>query len=427
MTAPNHITGGIVFTGIFCSLFNINIFGNPIYLVVTIFCSILPDIDHTKSIIGKCFYPLSKYISKHYGHRTITHSVWFLISVIIISYFIDKLFLDNYNLTLIISFSLFSHLLFDMMTMQGIPLFYPFYKNPCVLPANPDLRIRSGNIRQEGIVLIIFAFLTIFLQDLFANGFWSNLNNQFQDITHTIKEFNSTNNILICNYDFNEYQENKKGKGLIIHAEGKDLYILDSTYLTIITDDKPGLLINSITTKKTNNLLNTNKIDFLNITLDSLNILFDDKFIFHSKIYSNQKITANLKSGLKLSDNFNLKNEYNINFNQSFKDSLSYDLGDKIIEINSKIIREKTKINISKKEFSQLKKEKEYVLLELKIEDDNYNINEYKNQLIKLNTKIDNYKIIESLIIDDLLIIKKNLISKQKKNQILFFGSIDYY
>jgi hypothetical protein len=30
------------------------------------------------------------------------------------------------------------------MVTLGIPLFYPFIKNPCVLPANPEMRIVPG-------------------------------------------------------------------------------------------------------------------------------------------------------------------------------------------------------------------------------------------------------------------------------------------
>lgn len=427
MTAPNHITGGLVFTGIFCSLFNLNIFGNPIFLTLTIFGSIVPDIDHTKSFIGKLFYPLAKYISKHFGHRTITHSIWFLIFIVIIFFSIDKLFFSNYDLTLIIFFSVFSHLLFDMMTMQGIPLFYPFYKNPCVLPANPELRIRTGNIKQEGIILVIFAFLTIFLQDLFSQGFWSNLNNQFQDVTHTIKEFNSSNNLLKINYDFNNYQENKKGSGKLIHAEIKDLYILDSLGLTIITDDKSGMIINNLTTEKTNETLKIQNLDFINITIDSLNKIFSNKFVFNSKIYSNQKITATTKQGLKLSDNFSLKNEYNINFNQSFKDSLSYDFGEKINEIDIKIEREKMKVKISKNKFTLLQKQKNNLIKSLSLETDNYNINELKNEIIKVKSQIENYQKVESLILFDLINLKEDLISKQKKNKILIFGTINFY
>jgi inner membrane protein len=57
-----------------------------------------------------------------------------------------------------------------MVTLAGIPLFYPFIKNPCVLPANPEMRIRSGNIDKKE-YSFMFCFLLSFMQDLFANGF----------------------------------------------------------------------------------------------------------------------------------------------------------------------------------------------------------------------------------------------------------------
>ena len=81
MTAPNHITGGIVFTGLFCSFFSINIFENPLFISATIIGSLLPDIDHTKSWIGKSMYPIAKWLSRNYGHGTITHSIFFLIGI----------------------------------------------------------------------------------------------------------------------------------------------------------------------------------------------------------------------------------------------------------------------------------------------------------------------------------------------------------
>ena len=168
MTAPNHVAGGIVFTGLFASLFTINIFANPVYIIITIVSCLIPDIDHTKSLIGKMFYPVAKWLSVNYGHRTITHSLLFITSISIISIFIEKIFSNNLEISLIIFFGILSHLILDMVTLQGIPLFYPFKKNPCVLPANPDLRIRSGDIKAEGIAFFIFAVLTIFMQDLFV-------------------------------------------------------------------------------------------------------------------------------------------------------------------------------------------------------------------------------------------------------------------
>ena len=225
MTAPNHLTGGIIFTGLFCSFFSVNIFANPLFITATLLGSLLPDIDHTKSWIGKAFYPIAKYLSRNYGHRTITHSIFFLIGICVLSVFIEKNFREDYSISIILFFSVFSHLIFDMVTLQGIPLFYPFYKNPCVLPANPEMRIRSGNIRQEGIILFIFCFLTFFMQDLFANGFWSTVNNNFNDVKHQIKEYKKSPNALNIEYDYNIYQTKYKGKGVYIQASDTEIYI----------------------------------------------------------------------------------------------------------------------------------------------------------------------------------------------------------
>ena len=75
MTSPNHIVGGIAITGISLSFWDINIFSNSIYLGLCVFSSLLPDIDHTKSVMGKIFFPLARYLDKNFGHRTITHSL----------------------------------------------------------------------------------------------------------------------------------------------------------------------------------------------------------------------------------------------------------------------------------------------------------------------------------------------------------------
>src|SRR5690554_4670585 len=154
MTTPNHLAGGIVITGVFCSLWNINIFGNPYFITATVFGSLLPDIDHTKSIIGKAFYPLAKWLSVRFGHRTFTHSLLFLFSVYLILLILENLKIinvANHEISIILFFSVFSHLLLDMFTIQGVPLLYPFWRNPCVIPGNPDFKIKTGNVKQEGI------------------------------------------------------------------------------------------------------------------------------------------------------------------------------------------------------------------------------------------------------------------------------------
>ena len=102
------------------------------------------DIDHPKSFLGRVFPFISQYLDRNYGHRTITHGLIFYIITIILTCVIEKATLKTSRYTLIASFSLLSHLLFDMMTVQGIPLLYPFRRNPCVIPGNPELRFKSG-------------------------------------------------------------------------------------------------------------------------------------------------------------------------------------------------------------------------------------------------------------------------------------------
>ncbi len=103
MSGPNHVAGGIVYTGVFCSFFNVNIFSNPWYIVSTLFFALLPDIDHTKSPVGKAFAftRLPNYLDVKYGHRTITHSIFIYIVLGVMIYLVESLVSLKHTLTLI--------------------------------------------------------------------------------------------------------------------------------------------------------------------------------------------------------------------------------------------------------------------------------------------------------------------------------------
>jgi inner membrane protein len=390
MTAPNHITGGFVFTGLFCSLFSINIFGNPLYLSLCLFGSLLPDIDHTKSLIGKLFYPLAKWISVKFGHRTITHSIFFLFTIVFISFFLDKLFNENYDITIIVFFSIFSHLLFDMLTLQGIPLFYPIYKNPCVLPANPELRIRTGNLKQEGIVLFIFSMMTIFMQDLFANGFWSTLNKSFGSISHIDKESKTTNNFMKIDYDFYEFGDNKKGTAILISSTKNTITLFGNN--EIFTIDKS----NSTQKKVELDFVITDEIyrykdyEINNLKESEINKILKNK-IAKGVIKSNQKFLFGTNP--KLINEVVLENVYNSNVNFISSDTLKKKLKNelkisylKLNDIKSKnqksrniLIGYKSKLQLAKKIHKK--------------ETDLYLKNKYENEMIKLKSKIENFKL----------------------------------
>lgn len=306
MTFPNHIAGGIVFTGTFCSLFNVNIFDNPYSIGLTVFASILPDIDHTKSIIGKIFFPLSKWLSVKYGHRTITHSLSFFLGITSIAFFSEKVFLNSTAYSLIFGFALMSHLVLDMLTVQGIPLFYPFARNPCVIPANPDLRIKSGNLKSEGIALFLFTGMALFLQPLFSQGFWTTYNNQFDSIGHVFREFSSSEKALVINYDYLYYNQNKVGSGVLVNATQNELQLIEDNNLIHIKNE-PGTLISKLNISPAETSLNMNSIILQNINLDSLKTLLSNKYILDADIFSSVPIMyeGSRKQHISLKESYN--------------------------------------------------------------------------------------------------------------------------
>jgi inner membrane protein len=201
MSGINHITGGIIFTGIFTSFWNINIFAKPEYLSLCAFTSILPDIDHTKSPIGKLFYPLSRYLDRNFGHRTITHSLLCFTILLICISVIEKTYTHNSNYSLIFAFSYASHLIFDMMTKEGVPLLYPFNNNPCVIPGNPDRRLQSGNFKTETIIFCLLIPIGISCKSLFENGFWTTFDRTFGNLKNINFEFRESPQLIKLTYE----------------------------------------------------------------------------------------------------------------------------------------------------------------------------------------------------------------------------------
>ena len=230
MTAPNHIAGGLFFTGFWCSFWHINIFSEPIFIGATIVATLLPDVDTPKSPIGLALYPIAKFINYKFGHRTITHSLIFLILSTLLVYGLLQLInpesKENNALTLIFFFSVFSHFILDMITVQGIPLFYPFFKNPCVIPGNPDYRFNSGSTRPEITAFILFIGMNFLCADLYANGFWTQFNRALGQIPSLSNEFKNTPNYLIVEYDFTQDGKTNKGKGTVLYSSYKEVALL---------------------------------------------------------------------------------------------------------------------------------------------------------------------------------------------------------
>lgn len=182
----NHVSGGFAFAGIFGSFADINVFESFDTMAVVWIAAVLPDVDHTKSIIGKSVFPVAKWIQTRYGHRTITHSLWFYIAVVCIVKGADNLFGLHYALP--VALAMGSHLIFDMCTKLGVPIFYPFSRRPAVLPANRDMRLSGNDFRSEAVLFVLFCCLNVFSYPLMAAGFWSRYNKSFSTWEHYGRE-----------------------------------------------------------------------------------------------------------------------------------------------------------------------------------------------------------------------------------------------
>ncbi len=289
MSGYNHIVGGTVFTGIFLSMYDVNIFSQPIYLFFTAFFAVLPDIDHTKAPIGKAFYPLARYLDRKYGHRTITHSILCYLILFIIIGLIEGMISKNSIIASVFLWSFGSHLIFDMVTKQGVPLFYPFAKNPCVIPANPAYRIKSSEMKTEATIFVMFIFLGFTCKNLFTHGFWNTYNRTFSNIKHIYNETKVFDGVINVRYEIKKDGITKTGTGNIIEATENELKIFNSEFLNITNADR----IIKLTPVRTTKHQIRKDVEFNNINGDSLRVLLKNKLVI--KLRAESTIPINYK------------------------------------------------------------------------------------------------------------------------------------
>ena len=282
MTAPNHIVGGIVVTGLFGSFMGINILASPYYIGTVVLASQLPDIDHTKSPIGKLCYPLARVLNRRYGHRTITHT---LAALFLLTAIVAATTKEHYGTIFFLAYA--SHLVLDMLTIQGVPLFYPFAKNPCVIPGDPNRRMRSGDLRSETIAFFFFIAMGIFLQPLMKTGFWTQYNRLFGTMKHLSSEFKKSEDLLLVHYEVRKGSEAITGKGYVLDAKEGRAVLLENEEFRIL--DKKELVIEKVLPEHTNQQFYFDTKHFVSIHEDSLNLLLLDQLIWEVEIHSNNE------------------------------------------------------------------------------------------------------------------------------------------
>ena len=117
-----------------------------LFVIILAFTALLPDIDNPRSKVGRKVKLFSKVFNFLFGHRTLTHSIFFMG---VISLIIWKLF-DGYYIPFVIGYG--SHLVLDSVTKQGVNFIYPI----------KQFRI-SGFIKTGGLFERVFFWLLVFL------------------------------------------------------------------------------------------------------------------------------------------------------------------------------------------------------------------------------------------------------------------------
>lgn len=171
-------------------------------MIIVVFSSILPDIDHPKSIINKYVLPFKNKMTKVtlygcigiillwydylYLHKPIVRALGIIFIIIAISShrswlthsligmsmfsFIAGYIGNIYNIRYLIYYFMIGygmHLICDMFTNRGVPLFYPFRKKKVKFPFTYNTNSKIGSAIEQllmigGLLFTIYKIPGIF-------------------------------------------------------------------------------------------------------------------------------------------------------------------------------------------------------------------------------------------------------------------------
>ena len=126
-----HLKGGVVFAAAAVGMIigqndplSVEVIGNMGIAAGSVMLgSLLPDIDHPSSFLGRRLKILSKPIYKVFGHRTLTHSIFFIgVGTWLLYMNVHKI------MALGLCGGMISHILLDLLSRgSGVAFLYPLY------------------------------------------------------------------------------------------------------------------------------------------------------------------------------------------------------------------------------------------------------------------------------------------------------------
>jgi inner membrane protein len=144
LTYKTHLLGGVagaILITKYTEIVNVqDVKSIAFFLAGSIIGSLLPDIDHPNSYIGKKTFGMFSF----FKHRGFTHSLLFSLLLFILLYFLPINVFFNIGLLI----GILSHISLDMMTSSGLSyVFFPLKLKISLLP-----------IRTSGVFEVVFFF-----------------------------------------------------------------------------------------------------------------------------------------------------------------------------------------------------------------------------------------------------------------------------
>jgi inner membrane protein len=127
---------------------------DPVTIGIGEIAGLLPDVDLAKSPAGRVLFPLSRFLEKHFPHRSYTHSILASLVVWAICYGCTYAGILPSVHAHAIEIGYTAGYLADTITKSGVQLFYPAALR-CVVPGNRNLRLSTGSNWEYAILVII--------------------------------------------------------------------------------------------------------------------------------------------------------------------------------------------------------------------------------------------------------------------------------
>ena len=198
LTAPTHVVFAefvylllLTTTGVLLS---------PVNALAVGISSLLADVDTGASYVGRLFSPLSRFLERRFGHRTLTHSLLFTFLSSLILFPVSFLSSDIY---ICLATGYLTHPLLDTMTVNGVRLFYPFANHRCVFPFdvnNPGrYRVQTGS-RMDRALAVFFLIACIPVFYIAHQGYERFIRAAQQNIEAAVRDYNefSRDNVVLA-------------------------------------------------------------------------------------------------------------------------------------------------------------------------------------------------------------------------------------